>query len=239
MLRYDYEIKLISECEAGSGFGSELVNSLLPRNSDGNIIIPASHIKGLMRSVFEDMGGCLFPDKKEPATNLVFGGGASETGECAESGFRISDAIYVNNETSKKDSFLITRTTIDEFGRAQEHSLRTTEALGAGAVLKGEIIINADKDSLIDIAVRFSMLSIMTIGGNRNRGSGACVIQLAGSELGPGALLKLFLTKLSVESLKSNPIKQNNAIQIKDGDKVVFIKLNFESNGKICCPEIP
>ena len=50
----DYTLRLVSDAEPSSGFGTELLNSLVPRDTDGSPLIPASHIKGLMRQALLD-----------------------------------------------------------------------------------------------------------------------------------------------------------------------------------------
>ena len=49
MAEIRYTIELTSDAEPGSGFGGEFVNVTLPRDANGNPVIPASHLKGITR----------------------------------------------------------------------------------------------------------------------------------------------------------------------------------------------
>ena len=44
-----YSVKLSSDAEPGTGLGTESINDLVPRDSNGHAYLPATHLKGLMR----------------------------------------------------------------------------------------------------------------------------------------------------------------------------------------------
>jgi len=243
MLEYKYKITLTSECEAGSGFGSELINSLLPRNIDGNFIIPASHIKGVMRDLFENIGENLFNISVKKVSSLLFGSSGCVNDDGQDAVFNLTDAQPEDLSKGIKP-LLITRTALDENGIAIDHSLRTTEAFPAGTILQGSLFVNAEKDSLIDIAIKFALKSVLTIGGNRNRGSGACIVSLDGADnKSIGSLLKELVSKINTELETTIAYLKSKTAQSQvcsiEKDPIVFVKLLFKSDGKICCPELP
>ena len=49
MIKLNYTIVLKSDAEISTGFGSSLLDAIAPRNLKGNFVIPASHVKGLLR----------------------------------------------------------------------------------------------------------------------------------------------------------------------------------------------
>ena len=73
MLNIRYTIRLVSDAETSSGLGSDLIDGLVARNVDGNPVIPASHIKGLMRQVVKDLPGMIVADDTKKKFLDVFG----------------------------------------------------------------------------------------------------------------------------------------------------------------------
>jgi hypothetical protein len=73
MAEIKFSLHLVSDAEPGSGFGSELINSLVPRNLEGKPIIPASHIKGLMRDHLEKIANDLGKNDLKRLVSQCFG----------------------------------------------------------------------------------------------------------------------------------------------------------------------
>lgn len=227
MLNLSYTIRLVSDAETSSGLGSDLIDGLVARNVDGNPVIPASHIKGLMRQVVKDLPGFVSDDKKKKFLN-AFGvpGALRENGAL----FSVTDA-NVDGEAATR---LISRTAIDENGVAKDSSLRTNEAISAGSKFSGHIHLNVDS-KFVDLLVRYSLLSVFEVGGSRNRGAGACVVSIADEKRTPGMVLRelLALNDFAVqESSSSECCTVGN-------DETVFVKLSFVADSSICVPELP
>lgn len=235
MVKYDFSIQLTSDCEAGSGFGSELLNSLVPRDAGHQPYIPASHVKGLMRDRFRMLTSVLLPDIAERMEDALFGreGQAGDEGICGS--IRLSDARGKDVKTIR-----LTRTALGESGTAQGHTLRTTEAMSVGSTFEGALSVEGEDDGWMAIGARLALLSVMAIGGNRTRGSGACLAKIRGREETPGTLLK----KLdeAIGSQRIEPVLQgklSNSVGMKLSGERVFVKLVFKASAPVCCPETP
>lgn len=227
MLNIKYSIKLVSDTETSSGLGSDLVDGLVARDINGNPVIPASHIKGLMRQAVKDLPCAVISNEKKSALLKFFG----TAGEKREFGslFSITDGLCVDAKTR-----LISRTALNENGVAKDSSLRTNEAIAAGSAFKGEIHLLSESKAL-DLLVRYALLSIFEIGGSRNRGAGACHIEIEGENKTPGKLLKE-LVALNVEALVAAPAQTVNVSASKE---IVYAKLTFVSDSSLCLPELP
>ena len=172
MLNIRYTIRLVSDAETSSGLGSDLIDGLVARNVDGNPVIPASHIKGLMRQAVKDLPGMVVTDDTKKKFLDVFGvpGIQRENGAL----FSVTDACVDGEATTR----LISRTEIDDNGVAKDSSLRTNEAISAGCKFSGNVHLNVES-KFVDLLVRYSLLSVFEVGGSRNRGAGACVVTIA------------------------------------------------------------
>ena len=227
MLNLSYTIRLVSDAETSSGLGSDLIDGLVARNVDGNPVIPASHIKGLMRQVVKDLPGFVSEDKKKKFLD-AFGvpGALRENGAL----FSVTDAS-VDDEAATR---LISRTAIDENGVAKDSSLRTNEAISAGCKFSGNIHLNVES-KFVDLLVRYSLLSVFEVGGSRNRGAGACVVTIADEKRTPGMVLRelLALNDFTVQVYSLSESCDSGS------DETVFVKLSFVADSSICVPELP
>ncbi|MDR3196921.1 MAG: hypothetical protein LBU34_03540 [Planctomycetaceae bacterium] len=236
-MRYNYILTLKSDAEPGTGAGGDIINQRIPRNRNGDPIIPATHLKGLIREEVLKIGD-LFPDELNNLADECCGK-ADANGEgdwTTESCFHISDAVLKNenkNETGTKTSF-VSRTSIDSAsGKAKETSLRTTERIAADTVFKGTLTVNAKEGSRQDLAIRLAMLSIGAVGGNRTRGSGKCIINFDSRQnFKPGDLFKQLLES------KKDELPQNENVNFSQTETIT-LRLIFEADSPVCCPEHP
>lgn len=238
MSTYGFTITLISDCEAGSGFGSEILNSLFPRNHEGLPYLPASHIKGLMRDNFSQMAEELWPDQAEALCHTLFGR-EGRAGDDGKSGcFRLSDTQIDHQGASR--TLHIARTALNPFGTVHAHSLRTTEALSAGAIFRGRLTVDGDDSDWQTLASQVALLSISVVGGNRTRGAGACLTMIEGCNDSPGALLKKLGTLIDSGSVSVDPHgTQREAVSAELSKETVLFKLTFKASAPVCCPETP
>jgi len=235
MITINYTIHLKSDAEPGSGFGTELVNRLVPRDHAGNPIIPATHIKGLMRDFLQNVSQQLQRDDLSKLITSVFG---HEGGwEFSDSSlFSLTNAVVENKDCQVRT---VTRTRLNEFGTADETSLRTNESIPCKTRFKGSVIFPGQPAPAADLLVRLGLLSIMAIGGNRNRGCGTCFLTLDGEIRTPGEILNTLLknAELDIENLVRFEAPM---IQFPTFDKeYVFLKLDFTAESSICVPELP
>lgn len=230
MTDYLFSLFLKSDAELSSGLGNELLNSLLPRGANGEFIIPASHLKGIMR---ENLFRLLSPFRTDTTAvcNCIFGH-SGEKGNSGQSGIlHLSNAIAV----SASKILHVTRTAIADNGIAEETSLRTTEALGCGCHLEGKMSCSTTDPVLLKLC-RLALLSVFAVGGGRTRGAGACKIAIQGFENdSPGALLREIITaeiKCSTSAVCCTPTGVADA-------RYKTLKLHFTADAPLCLPERP
>ncbi len=233
MAVYHFELKLLADAEPASGLGNELLNALLPRGEYGAPIIPASHLKGVMR---ENLYRLLRPLRAdaEQFCDYLFGRGESKTAAGIPGILHISDAVAPQDART----LTITRTAIDaKTGRADDGSLRTSEALAAGTVLTGLVQCDTDSPAVL-AAIRLAFMNIFAIGGGRTRGAGVCRISIREHEKEtPGKLLAQAIVA---------PVPPETAIVVpEDKSEKSFsgrckaLKLTFRAEAPLCLPTHP
>ena len=231
MTDYRFTLCLKSDAEPASGLGNELLNSLLPRGTEGEVIIPASHLKGIMR---ENLFRLLSPFRKDAdkLCSFLFGNGGENSGS------GISSLLHVSNAAAAPECRIqhVTRTAINEDGVADENSLRTVEALATGSCLKGKLSCLSDEPYFSDLC-RLALMSISAVGGGRTRGAGACRISIEGFENEtPGELLKKIIpAEITLpETVEYPPASASGA-----GSTCKALKLIFKAEAPLCLPERP
>lgn len=229
MSKIGFKIKLTSDGEQGSGFGTERIDSLLPRNINSQIILPASHIKGIIRENLEILA---IPYIGEDAIAKLFGE-EDKKGEKGSALFHLNDAI------APKDAEIIeiSRTKLNKFGTADSESLRTSEAVATGTVFTGSVITHRNLSNEYVQLLKLGLLSLFEVGGSRNRGAGACVLTIDNESKTPGAALKEIagIDYKKIEPLNENTNKNTNSFS----DKQVTMKLTFKAENPVCVPETP
>jgi CRISPR/Cas system CSM-associated protein Csm3 (group 7 of RAMP superfamily) len=237
MENLSFHIRLTTDAEPGTGLGGEVVNELVPRDHQRRPILPASHIKGLMRAALRDIAGGLgWTDEIEAA---VFGS-PDESRPGVEAAMRLSDAVAVGTTRTN----LVTRTAVEESGVARDQTLRTTESVPVGTEFTGRIQTNIHPGTVKDLAWRLALLAIPAVGGNRNRGSGRCIVTLDGEGRSPGEILRELAAALQqpakdfgAASFQSpeEPLRDRRNLSSES----VVLRLVFQAATPICCPEIP
>lgn len=237
----EFNIRLTSDGEPGTGLGGQVLNERIPRDHHGRPILPASHVKGLMRAAFQEIAASLDWQAADELERCVFGM-RDERRPGVQSAFRLSDATSATTGPPA----MVTRTAIDPAtGVARDAALRTAEILPVGMVFRGKIHTAVPPDSAEDLVWRLALMAIPAIGGNRNRGGGACVVEIDGDRRGPGTLLQELAACLSkgfsarpIEA-PADPAEPKPAISTTGlSDKAVVLRLVFRASTQICCPEI-
>jgi len=237
-----YTLKMLSDAEPSSGFGTELINALIPRDINGLPVIPASHIKGLMKQAMKDIEETLvLDDKQKGFITKVFGGASVKTQ--LHHSLKEIDKSTIFSLTDCKTTKMpvmktVTRTALDSTGTAKNGTLRTTETIAAGTEFSGSINFITKPTQLENLLVRYALLSIMEVGGSRNRGCGACFVTINGEEkIQPGEVLKEVFEEMEKDT-RPNPPPPPMHLQ-GDPEKRVTLKLAFTADGPICVPELP
>lgn len=232
MTTLNYTLKLISDAMPSSGFGTELIDSMITRDINGTPIIRASHLKGVMRQTLIDTIS-LLGHVKSPLVKNVFGSTPKEEIDCGAL-FSLSDAVLTNDGSV----MIVTRTKINNHGVAESGSLRSSEMVANGSEFLGKCYIDAEAGAVEELAVRFALIALDAIGGSRTRGVGQCVVSIDGYDKTPGILLKELdiLLKGGIQQRKFNKdIVESN---FKNQSTQLF-RIEFEAETPVCCPEIP
>lgn len=164
MSRLTLQIELLEDLHIGTGTGHGDVDALQVRDRHNQPVLPASHIKGLLREAANEWYR-LDPssiDREDILT--LFGRPGSGQGR-----LQLTSA-YLKEGTSAK-TILWGSTRISEKGTAQEGSLRFVEYIPAGCIFRMEaMVVDGDPDQLDLVKAIMSRCSRM--GGGRNRGYG-------------------------------------------------------------------
>ena len=258
MKTYSYKIRLCKDAEPGTGLGGEIVNDLVPRDVDGLPVLPASHIKGLMRAALREI---VKPRSSDWSSflNLAVGqscsdglidrvfGQEDERRPDAEGRLRFADAEIALAKRKKKSEKTLThtvsRTSLSENGIAKDTSLRTTEAVHKGTIFSGKIHCEFDESTVEGIAWRLALMSITAVGGSRSRTGQAVAewIEAPQAEQSPGKLL-LELDKAIRAKQFTNPgeLKTGRFSKAPDASNATaIVELLFVADSAICCPETP
>jgi len=259
--KFNYCIRLVKDAEPGTGLGGQTVNDFVPRDAEGWPVIPASHVKGLMRAALKEIAqprtkwceSLEGDEQKWPRQLLdrVFGG-YNQQGSEGESVLRFTDAVIEREEqpnarADERDDWVetrrISRTAIDVGGVADQHTLRTTEAIPKDTQFHGVIFCEADPDSVEALAARLSLLGVTAVGGSRNRG-GQCVAEIVTEEKvasgeSPGQLLKDLDAAISEQRFASRRVATTTPLAAikQPATTNTVVELLFIADSPICCPE--
>ena len=239
--RLTIELELLADAMPGTGTGTELVNDLIPRDHEGRPVIPASHLKGLVRQWLIDLAHI----RDYPLDSFVAGVLGHPGDSIGEQGNDGCESVVVfedlqvsdDSQTEPAKSRIITRTALNEFGTVERNSLRTNEALAVGTRFRGQIYVRTESGTWQDLAVRSALLSLDAIGSARNRGAGACHVRIQDETRGPGEILKaLDAVRDDIEQMHEvKSAGQSRGLS----DRTTWFELVFEASSPICCPEYP
>jgi hypothetical protein len=233
MIQMVVTIELTSDAEPGSGLGTELVNALVPRDHETRPYLPASHLKGLLRDQLETISQRLGWPTDLSAT--LFGEGGVEGGDGRIGLLQLSDAVCHDVVATRT----ITRTKIGDLGTAEPNTLRTVEAIPAGARFRAEVSLATEPAGVHDLAARLCLGSLPAVGGGRTRGAGACVVGIEGEDRSPGQLLRL-LDAAVRPGVPARPRPHSLAPRTLDPHAPASLfRLTFRARSSICCPETP
>jgi hypothetical protein len=224
MQEINYQIVLCSDAEPGSGFGTKLTDSLVPTNASGKVVVPATHIKGVIRENLERSAGRFLG---EQVIAQLFGAEGSLDGSLA----------HFEAAVSRQDKKLsVSRTSLNQHGVALGGSLRTSEAIAKGSVFEGRVMLKNSAHQNHVALLKLGLLSMTAVGGNRNRGAGACYVKIDGESRTPGEILRFLATQRDWRSVSHDA---GPAPVIVEGEKLVVLKLVFDAKNPVCVPETP
>lgn len=224
MGRINFTITLKSDGEPASGFGTELMDSLLPRDINDRIILPSTHLKGLIRENLENL-----PDEiiSSTAVEELFG-----------IAYDKGALFHIENAVAPGDAKVIdiTRTKLNQFGTADDGSLRTVEAVACGSEFAGKVTTHRHLSREYEDLIKLGLLSLFAVGGGRNRGAGACFVVLENEQRSPGSLLRQ-LAEIDFDTI--SPIKCMEEKVPPVRDEQITMKLVFKAIDPVCVPETP
>lgn len=237
-----------SDAEPGTGFGTGSLNDIVPRDRQGDPCIPASHLKGLAREGFGRIAALrswpawieetLFGRPGQSSTDS--GPEGTNQGEPGIARFRtlaLDRGTPRSGEGSGESIRAVSRTAIGGNGTVTSGSLRTVERIAVGTRFQGSISVDAPTDSVEADALRLALITIGSIGGNRNRGSGRCRIEIAGVDATPSVLLKRIDARVN-----SAPIRRASTTTLAGrplSGEVAIVLLEFTATDPVCCPTVP
>jgi hypothetical protein len=227
-----YSLRLTSDAEPGTGLAAEFIDQVVPRDHHGDCMLRASHLKGLMRQALDDLSW-LRGWNEVSLLERVFGREGENGGSGRSSSVLLRDLVAKGVEVRT-----ITRTAVSEAGPASHGSLRTTEALPVGTTFVGEIRYD-ESDPIVEPALKLALLGLMEVGSSRNRGAGACVVEvenetLVASELLPKLAKSLEIVPRAPDHKASAPVADTD-----DLGHTEWLRVSFKAETPICCPEIP
>jgi len=225
MSHINFTLTLTSDGEPASGFGTGLTDDLLPRDGRGRVIIPSTHLKGIIRENLETLPNKIIPTE---LVDELFG----RPGSCCSALFHLTDA------TAPEDATIIgiTRTKLNPFGVAEQTTLRSSEAIACGTRFTGKLSPNPCLSAPYTDLLKLGILSLFALGGGRNRGAGACVVTLDNEKRTPGELIKsIARADFSTPTLVSPESSGRENVS----DRRILLKLIFTASGPVCVPEIP
>lgn len=234
-MELNYTIKLVSDGQTHTGLGGEAIDDYVARDHRGRPVVRATHIKGIVRTILEGvdadigLGGDL-ADRVLGRPGVVQDDGPGDCGAAAR--FIITDAVCdeAPSVTTR------TRTALDpETGTVRAMTLRTVEAVPAGTEFRGRVTLNGEPGDPLDVALRFGLLAMASVGSGTSRGGGSCVVSIDGEDRGPGELLKALRPPDPAPTCWSLA----DAAGADAGDTRVLLDLVFVAEGPLCCPETP
>lgn len=247
-----YRIVLTSDAEPGTGLGGAVLDQLVPRDERGSPQLRATHIKGLVRANLETIAGLLgWPE--EWLVHPVLGRGGEQHDAGLESTAYFSDATSGADGTAVPDgdaqALQIYRTAVGEHGGAKTGTLRGSEAIAKGTVFEGSVRRVAD--GLQADIIKLGLRSLTTVGSNRQRGSGACYVEIESDHRPPSKILEEIRAHIEAYSpasdaahpaLASRPMHGGAAaLAAADVKKAptTWYRLTFQTEDPLCCPETP
>jgi CRISPR/Cas system CSM-associated protein Csm3 (group 7 of RAMP superfamily) len=227
-----YTLKLRSDAEPGTGLGTELIDDLVPRDERGRPMIPASHVKGLLRQSLLDIADLRNWDRLFVERLLGAPGDAATDG--VQGLARFSDLRC----DAAPSVALITRTAIDAVtSTKRDGSLRTTECIAVGSEFRGQVWIDGSQSRWAPLMLELALASLSTIGGNRRRGSGLCRVRVDGSKRRPSELLAKVESELSAAASPVATTAPSTPCRL--AAETVEVELTFTAMDPVCCPEVP
>lgn len=239
MTRIEFKIQLVADGEPGTGMGRESVNDLVPRDVDGHPMIPSTHLKGLIRHLLEtpELQHVLGDLDHQLIDGLLGVGGTSDSHGMGVVGhLKLGHARAISVGKNHPLTRQLTRTSINELGVASATTLRTTEAIAAGTELVGSASLPSDAPVVYDLATRFALLSLTSVGGGRSRGSGACLVTITGESRTPGQILRE-LVKHRIPAVVDNLAIPSTRATLQG--KTSLLRLEFMAEDSVFCPEHP
>jgi hypothetical protein len=244
VVKLDIELELLRDAEPGTGLGTEGLDGLVPRDERGLPVLPASHIKGLLRDRLEAIAVWLDraaagPNPLLPVIDALVGRGGEDGADGELGCLRLTD-LRLPARASADPVMAISRTALGALGTAHGQSLRTVEAVRAGQTFVGHVHLAATLGDARDLACRLGLMAIEAVGSGRTRGAGLCRIAIRGETRTPGVLLAALEAQLAraVPTAARAPLAAPAPRALRD-QAVQWYRLSFVADAPVCCPETP
>ncbi len=237
MVELALTITFLSDAELGTGLGTERMDGLLPRNAQGQPIVPAAHLKGLLRDRLEEMRA--LRGWPEDAVDALLGAPGLDGDDGIPSRLRVSDAVP--NEGTPV-VLTIARTALGPQGTVAPRTLRTVEAVAAGTEFSARAWVDDVPGGPLDVLTRLGLMAVEALGGRRTRGAGLCRIVIAGEERPPGELLReadALLSERRPVTVPRPALAPDVRPSVLTDGAPCWFQVIFRADSPICCPEAP
>ena len=175
-ITYKIQFHSLWHCGSGLSAGAD-VDNLVVKDKQGMPFVPGKTMKGLIREAVEDYIDFTHDESNEKLKEETFGIEGELTGVAYFGDATLGPHEYKNIVATQSQQYLytkITTTAIEEDGTAQDHSLRSMEAV-VPCTLEG-VIRNVPED--MGAIICKSLGLIKRIGQKRNRGLGRCDVSV-------------------------------------------------------------
>lgn len=245
MIALDLELQFLSDAEPGTGLGTEMLDGLVPRDELHQPVIPASHLKGLLKDRLETIASWLevvgaAAERFSVVIDEIVGRGGLNGSDGVPARMRLADLRFVREAGTAGATLEIRRTAIDELGSVHAKSLRAVEAVAVGTRFRSRLWLDAQPGDPFDLACRLGLMSIEAVGATRTRGAGRCRIRIDGESRTPGAILRALeqgLQKAAVTPRPMSPVAP--APRTLRDSRTQWFRLCFVADAPVCCSETP
>jgi CRISPR/Cas system CSM-associated protein Csm3 (group 7 of RAMP superfamily) len=177
----NYTITFLSDWHTGSGLSSGAnADAIVIKDKNNLPYIPGKTIKGLLKDALLDIYDVQPSKLNKSLFDTLFGSFEGKVSNASSLFFSNVELVEKDEISTELSDFLyrnVASTTINENGVAKDGSLRTMEVtipITLEGYIGKETELSAEEIDLLELAMKWTR----SLGSNRNRGLGRCLIEL-------------------------------------------------------------
>lgn len=177
----NYTIRFLSDWHTGSGLSSGAnADAIVIKDKNNLPYIPGKTIKGLLKDALLDIYDVQPSKLNKSLFDTLFGSVIGDKSNASSLFFSNVELVEKDEISTELSAFLyrnVASTTINENGVAKDGSLRTMEVtipITLEGYIGKETELSAEEIDLLELAMKWTR----SLGSNRNRGLGRCLIEL-------------------------------------------------------------